>query len=476
MKKFLRTSLLTCLMLSCSLLSTSLFSLDSFNSKLSNSNLSNKTLSGNDLTTAQTLQTQTSLTQQSLTQTPITKSSILQTALVPYLESQDCSTQYQSSQEQLAEIQEELAQANSEIQSLIDNCSVSSCESLLESTQDELIDTQTEFSATESILESTQDELIDTQELLSQTDSILDSTQDELIDTQAEFSVTDSILDSTQDELIDTQELLSQTDSLLDSTVDVLDTTRAEFSATDSILDSTQEELVATQDLLSQTDSIIESAQDLLFDPSVPDASAIDAIASRLGLTSKYAGVNLTDPLLDQLNIGLIPYLQAALAKLGELSPIKQIAAGGSHTVILLENGTAWATGSNASGQLGIGITGGSVNVLTKMTTNNFNISAIACGDRHTVVLKSNGVAYATGDNNMGQLGDGTFGGKNVLTPMTTNNSNISDIACGSEHTVALKIDGTAFATGDNTSGQLGTTGGTVNVLTEAEPFLGIGA
>jgi alpha-tubulin suppressor-like RCC1 family protein len=269
------------------------------------------------------------------------------------------------------------------------------------------------------------------------------------------------VLESTQDELIDTQDLLSQTDSILDSTQDELIDTRAEFSATESILESTQEELFGA-------DSQIDEAELLLSGTAIPDASAIDATISSLFSLTPYAGQNPNDPLVQRITDGLIPYLQAALAKIGDFSNITQIAAGDFHTVVLTANGRVYATGSNSDGQLGIGTSGDFLTTLTTMIgEGESGVTAIAAGGVHTVVLKDD-IAYATGRNDFGQLGT-TAGNKNELTPMLSpGDTGVTAISAGRNFTIALKVDA-AYATGNNIVGQLGTTAGNKAVLTLME-------
>lgn len=81
--------------------------------------------------------------------------------------------------------------------------------------------------------------------------------------------------------------------------------------------ESMNDSLASIQELIAANESIIESAQDLLFDPAIPYASEIDFILARLFSLDPFNGQNPTEPLLTQLNDGLIPYLQAALTKLG---------------------------------------------------------------------------------------------------------------------------------------------------------------
>jgi hypothetical protein len=157
-------------------------------------------------------------------------------------------------------------------------------------------------------------------------------------------------------------------------------------------------------------------------------------------------------------------------------SNIIAIAGGFYHSILLKSDGTVWGAGRNNVGQLGLGTPTTDKLIPTKMVgADNSNIKAIGAGNIHTVALKSDGTAWATGSNSNGQLGDSTNSQRTSLTLMTDNNANISAIVAGLTgfHTIALKSDGTVYGTGRNDSGQLGD--GTLdnkNILTEMAPFL----
>jgi alpha-tubulin suppressor-like RCC1 family protein len=156
----------------------------------------------------------------------------------------------------------------------------------------------------------------------------------------------------------------------------------------------------------------------------------------------------------------------------GFLTGIKAIAAGVGHSVALKQDGTVWTWGSNSSGQLGDGMTIDPSQPPYGQTTpvqvlgpggSGFltGVAAIAGGGYYTVALKQEGTVWAWGDNSSGQLGDGTTtshstpvqvlgaGGIGLLT-------GVKAIAAAFGYTVALKQDGTVWAWGYNGDGELG--------------------
>jgi len=132
---------------------------------------------------------------------------------------------------------------------------------------------------------------------------------------------------------------------------------------------------------------------------------------------------------------------------------VSQIAAGGSHSLALKSDGTVWAWGDNTYTQLGDDTdqdrsTPVQVSGLT-------DVSQIAAGDYYSLALKSDGTVRAWGYNYYGQLGDGTT--TNRSTPVQVSFlSGVSEITAGSDHGLALKSDGTVWAWGSNRRDQLG--------------------
>jgi alpha-tubulin suppressor-like RCC1 family protein len=95
-----------------------------------------------------------------------------------------------------------------------------------------------------------------------------------------------------------------------------------------------------------------------------------------------------------------------------ELSDVTAIAAGEYHSLALKSDGTVWAWGYNACGQLGDGITT-STNIPVQVKELR-DVTAIAAGKYHSLALKSDETVWAWGENYNGQLGDGTSMDRNT--------------------------------------------------------------
>lgn len=81
--------------------------------------------------------------------------------------------------------------------------------------------------------------------------------------------------------------------------------------------------------------------------------------------------------------------------------------------------------------------------------------SQIAGGRLHTVALKTDGTLWAWGGNTYGNLGDGTTTDKSTPIQIGTE-TNWAKVCAGGYHTLAIKTDGTLWAWGRNDYGQLG--------------------
>jgi alpha-tubulin suppressor-like RCC1 family protein len=136
-----------------------------------------------------------------------------------------------------------------------------------------------------------------------------------------------------------------------------------------------------------------------------------------------------------------------------------EVAAGQSHSLALASDGTVYAWGADGSGQLGLG---SSANATTPTPVSGMSgATAIAAGQSFSVVGTSSG-AYTFGDDFEGELGNGTSGGMSP-TPVQVSGLagvNVTAVAAGDLHALALGADGTVYAWGYDNDGQLGPNGG----------------
>lgn len=150
-----------------------------------------------------------------------------------------------------------------------------------------------------------------------------------------------------------------------------------------------------------------------------------------------------------------------------------QVSAGGSHTCALLSGGVVDCWGDNAYGELGIGTNTGpetcnsGVEPCTKTplpVVGLSHVTQITAGGEHTCALLAGGGIDCWGQNEYGQLGDGTTTGPESCytlfcstTPVAV--SGITDprqITAGDDQTCAVLSDGGVDCWGYNGDGELG--------------------
>ena len=131
------------------------------------------------------------------------------------------------------------------------------------------------------------------------------------------------------------------------------------------------------------------------------------------------------------------------------------IAGGGLHSLYLYNQigslGQLWAMGDNQYGELGNGSTNTSYVPIRIVSS---NVTAIAAGYIHSLYVKNDGSLWAMGQNQFGQLGNATLADTNA--PQEILSSNVTAVAAGAYHSLFIKSDGTLWGMGDDEYGQLG--------------------
>ncbi len=154
-----------------------------------------------------------------------------------------------------------------------------------------------------------------------------------------------------------------------------------------------------------------------------------------------------------RLGDGTTTYRSSPVSVVGGFTDWVQVSAGGNHTAALRSNGTVWTWGNG--GVMGDGTTtnkSSPVSVVGGFT----DWVQVSAGFGHTIGLRSNGTAWAWGGNNKGRLGDGTITTRSSPVSVVGGFTDWVQVSAGTDHTAALRSNGTAWTWGYNISGQLG--------------------
>ena len=138
----------------------------------------------------------------------------------------------------------------------------------------------------------------------------------------------------------------------------------------------------------------------------------------------------------------------------GDATNWASVSSGSGFSLALRTNGELWAWGYNLYGQNGLGTDNtGNVTTPTQIPGNWASVSA---GQSHSLAIKTDGTLWAWGNPANGRLGNGLISG-NVTTPtqIGTDTNWASVSGCGA-HSLAIKTDGTAWAWGNQLNGRLG--------------------
>jgi alpha-tubulin suppressor-like RCC1 family protein len=174
-----------------------------------------------------------------------------------------------------------------------------------------------------------------------------------------------------------------------------------------------------------------------------------------LGLTSTGIAYAWGSNSYGRLGDGTITSRSSPVSVVGGITNWRQVAAGDSHSLGLTSTGIAYAWGKNQFGQLGDGTTtnrSSPVTILGGIT----NWSQISSGREFNAGITSAGIAYLWGRNNYGQLGDGTTTARSSPVTAVGGITNWSQLSTGSYHSLVITSNGIAYAWGRNGLGQLG--------------------
>jgi len=172
----------------------------------------------------------------------------------------------------------------------------------------------------------------------------------------------------------------------------------------------------------------------------------------------------------------LTPVQTTDIGGVGFLTGVSNIEAGRHNSLALKSDGTVWSWGYNEFGQLGdntvvekhapVQVKGaGGVGFLT-------NVVRINTADSFVLATKSDGTVWAWGYNSDKQLGDNTIVNKSAPVQVLGVSgigflSEVASVGAGSLHSLVIKTDGSVWAWGRGTNGQLGND----NILSQSFPI-----
>jgi RHS repeat-associated protein len=122
------------------------------------------------------------------------------------------------------------------------------------------------------------------------------------------------------------------------------------------------------------------------------------------------------------------------------------------HEVALRSDGSVWAWGYNADGELGNGTTTSSG--LPVQVSGLSGATGVAAGGYHGMAVKSDGTVWSWGKNDVGELGNGTTTNSSVPV-QATGLSGATSVAAGDKHSLAQRSDGSNWNWGNNSNYQL---------------------
>jgi len=149
------------------------------------------------------------------------------------------------------------------------------------------------------------------------------------------------------------------------------------------------------------------------------------------------------------LTVSLVPVITIPASAVGDI--FSTISAGYQNTMVIKDDGSLWAWGTGYLGDE-TGKQYDKQNPIKIMDNVKQVSSGVSFTGGHTMIIKNDGSLWGWGDNDMGQLGDGTLEVRS--TPIKIM-ENVIQVSADVWETVAVKSDGSLWVLGHNKSGPM---------------------
>ncbi len=139
-------------------------------------------------------------------------------------------------------------------------------------------------------------------------------------------------------------------------------------------------------------------------------------------------------------------------------TPLRAVAAGTHHTLLLSRTGEVLSCGEGGLGQLGHGDDADEWAPRRVATLVGTRCCAIAAGRQHSLALSEGGVVWSWGDGDEGRLGHGDMETRWAPSPIggALTGRRVCELASVKDHALALTVDGLVYSWGLGLCGQLG--------------------
>jgi len=180
-----------------------------------------------------------------------------------------------------------------------------------------------------------------------------------------------------------------------------------------------------------------------------------DGTESDSGTPLAVVGLSEATVPIATLPTAIVPTATIPAATLFPTRKAVAVTTGEFNSCALTEVGGVMCWGDNEYGQLGDGTTMDRAMPVDVLGLTN-GVKAIAAGDTHTCALTSSGGVKCWGNNAVGQLGDGTQINRSTPVDVVGLASDVKAITAGMDHMCALTISGMVKCWGNNYYAKLG--------------------